>query len=526
MTPALQASRLYTKEELCLMERAPDPCAIVIFGASGDLTHRKLMPSLFHLQASHLLPKEYRVIGIGRSSFSDEEFREDIRKTLAAPADSQEIKYFLNRISYIQGDPNDPALYRDIGKRLGDLDQRHGLKGRLFYISTPPAAYPMIIEHLGRSRLSEPPGVPSSWVRVVIEKPFGTDLRSAQKLNALVHRSFRENQVYRIDHYLGKETVQNILMFRFANTLFEPAWNRNNIDHVQITSAETLGVEHRAGYYDRAGALRDMFQNHLLQLLALIAMEPPARFEADAVRDRKVDILKSIRPLEETRLEKGIVRAQYAAGSLEGKKAIGYRQEEGVPRDSITTTFAALRLEVDNWRWQGVPFYLRSGKRMRERVTEIAIRFKPVPVSIFQPLLADQLSPNVLRFRIQPNEGISISFEAKHPGPKLCMSTVTMDFDYQRTFGTPPPESYARLFLDAILGDQTLFARADGVEQSWRILDPLLNDPSSQGEKGLAFYPAGSWGPAESDALLSRDGRRWDLPGDSIGVKDVKGDGS
>jgi glucose-6-phosphate 1-dehydrogenase len=515
MTAAIHASKVYTKEELCTMEQVPDACVIVIFGASGDLTHRKLMPSLFYLQASGVLSKPYCVIGVGRSPMSDEEFRNSIRRTLPPAAEGKQITDFLGRLTYLKGDPADPALYLTLQKKLRDVDLEHGLEGHLFYLSTPPAAYPVIIEQLGRCGLAEPANAEVAWVRVGIEKPFGMDLSSAQKLNALVHRFFREDQVFRVDHYLGKDTVQNILMFRFANALFEPAWNRNTIDHVQITSAETLGVEHRAGHYDQAGVLRDMAQSHLLQLLALIAMEPPSRFEADAVRDKKMDVLKAIRPLREAELEQNVVRGQYQAGRMEGEKAIGYREEEGVPKDSITPTFAALKLQIDNWRWQGVPFYLRSGKRMARRVTEIALQLKHVPVSIFQPLLTDQLGPNLLRFRIQPQEAISIRFEAKHPGPKLCISTVTMNFNYQDTFGTPPPDAYARLFLDAMVGDQTLFARSDEVEESWRILDPILNYSETRRDKGLEFYPAGSWGPAESDALLSRDGCRWDLPSDS-----------
>ncbi|HVE12919.1 MAG TPA: glucose-6-phosphate dehydrogenase, partial [Elusimicrobiota bacterium] len=376
-------------------------------------------------------------------------------------------------------------------------------------LSTPPAAAPTIAAGLGAAGLSRPDR-PEAWSRLVVEKPFGSDLPSARVLNAALHAHFAESQIYRIDHYLGKETVQNILILRFANRLFEPAWNRENIDHVQITAAETLGVEHRAGYYDAAGVVRDMFQNHLLQLLSLVAIEPPTRFDADAVRGKKAELVQAIRPIDPGALAARGVRAQYAAGTSEGAPVPAYAAEEGVPPSSTTPTYAALRLEIDNWRWQGVPFYLRAGKRMAERVSEIAVSFKHVPVSIFKPLMADQLSPNVLRLRIQPDESVSLSFEAKHPGPKLCLSTVTMDFDYHKTFGTPPPESYARLIADALCGDQTLFARADEIEASWSLLAPVLEAWSSG--DGLDSYAAGSWGPAAADELLAREGRRWLLP--------------
>lgn len=513
MTSPVQASKTFTKAELCLMEQIPEPCAIVIFGASGDLTYRKLIPSLFYLQEQSLLSKQYYIVGVGRTPFSDQAFQDKVIRSLPRNAPIAHKRSFTERFRYVTGDYSDPATYLALSKYLDELDKIHGVKGnRLFYLSIPPSLYSNVIEQLGLAKLTRQSANGNSWVRVIIEKPFGSDLSSAEKLNLRVHRWLQEDQVYRIDHYLGKETVQNIMIFRFANILFEQGWNRNTIDHVQITAAEELGVEHRAGYYDQAGVLRDMFPNHLFQLLALIAMEPPSRFEADAVRDRKLDIFRSIRPWSPLELTRNAVRGQYSAGSLNGQRVIGYREEEGVRRESATPTFAAVRLEIDNWRWQGVPFYLRSGKRMAERVTEIAVQFKHVPVSIFQPLLTQNLAPNVLRFRIQPDEQISISFEAKHPGPKLCMSTVTMNFGYEETFGMPPPAAYARLFHDSMTGDQTLFARSDGVEQCWRVLDPLLEMWGAQGEENLAIYPAGSWGPSASAALLSRDGRTWDLP--------------
>lgn len=512
MTQSVQASRIRTKAELCLLETVPEPCAIVIFGASGDLAFRKLIPALFHLEQNNLLPERYFLVGVARTEFSDAMFRRKVGKAIGGSSQAR-AQGFIDRWSYLGGDYADPETYGRLKALLSGLDKRHGVhERRIFFFSTPPPVYPDIIERLGSSGLAASTPHGKGWVRVVMEKPFGRDLVSARRLNAEVHRTFREDQVYRIDHYLGKETVQNIMMFRFANSLFEPAWNRNCIDHVQITASETLGVGTRAGYYEKAGVLRDMVQNHLLQLLALIAMEPPTRLNAAAVRDRKSDVFNAIRPVGRG---ENAVLAQYACGRIAGRKVMGYRQETGVRADSETPTFAALRLEIDNWRWQGVPFYLRSGKRMGARVTEIAVFFKRVPVSIFKPLLADELSPNVLRFRIQPEEGVSVSFEAKHPGPKLCMSTVTMDFDYRKTFKTPPPEAYARLLLDAMTGDQTLFGRSDGVEQCWGVLEPLLGQGKSRRTSPLVLYPAGGWGPAKSDGLLSREGRAWDLPYDA-----------
>lgn len=494
MPPHIHASQVFTKEQLCLMEQKPEPCAIVIFGASGDLAHRKLIPSLEYLRENKLLPDSWYLLGVSRKPFEPPK-----------DADSD----FSQRCHSLTGDYADSGLYRTLQKTLTDLDKKYGVQGRrLFYLATPPDLFTVIADQLGTSGLSKASGE-NAWVRIVVEKPFGRDLASAQALNQSMHRSFQEDQIYRIDHYLGKETVQNILIFRFANTLFEPSWNRDSINHVQITAAETLGVEHRASYYESAGVLRDMFQNHLLQLLALTAMEPPARFEAGAVHDKKRDIFKAVRARTMLEWETASVFGQYQGGTIDGRNLPGYRDESGVAKTSGTPTFAALKLEIDNWRWQGVPFYLRSGKRLQSRDTEIAVHFKGVPVSIFQPLLASSLSPNVLRFRIQPNEGVSICFEAKHPGPKLCLSTVTMDFNYEDTFGTPPPEAYARLFLDAMIGDQTLFTRADGAEETWRILKPLLELLEEKKEKIVRPYSAGSWGPKESDQLLERDNRAW-----------------
>jgi glucose-6-phosphate 1-dehydrogenase len=410
-------------------------------------------------------------------------------------------KDFVGRFSYVSGHYSDASLYKDLSGSIERLDKQNGIpKRHIFYLSTPPTLYTTIVSHLGASGLSKVEDQNrGSWVRVVIEKPFGDSLKSARELNQDVRNSLHENQIYRIDHYLGKETVQNILMFRFANIMFEPVWNRNFIEHVQITAAEDLGVEHRAGYYESAGVLRDMFQNHLLQLLALTTMEAPSNMDANAVRDRKVDVFRAIRPMLPLDVAENVVYGQYD----------GYLREPGVRPESRTPTYAAMKVEVENWRWEGVPFYLRSGKKLPSKNVEISIHFKRVPTSIFKPLLADQLSPNVLKFRIQPDEGICMSFEAKHPGPKLCMSTVTMDFGYASTFGTPPPESYARLLLDIMLGDQTLFARSDEVEESWRYIDPIISHLEEDHSTPLSIYPAGSWGPKEADFLLARHGHVW-----------------
>jgi glucose-6-phosphate 1-dehydrogenase len=487
----VRASRLISKDDLCRVEQPPQACGMVLFGASGDLAARKLLPSLAQLSAENILPKSFYLLGVSRTPKTSESYRREIAQSLKAAGVKD--KGFVKRCDYLAGDGSDPGFYRTLSAKLAELDRLHGVTGRrLFYLSTAPSLFSVIAHNLHEAKLSRPPA--GGWTRLVIEKPFGRDLASAETLNTdLRLAGFREDQIYRIDHYMGKETVQNILMMRFANLLFEPAWNSHYVDHVQITNAETLGVEHRAGYYDQAGVVRDMFQNHLLQVLSLVAMEPPAGLGADGVRDRKLDVFRAIKPLEPNR----VVLGQYSR----------YRREPGVARDSRTPTFAALRLEIDTWRWHKVPFYLRSGKCLAERVTEIAVVFRHVPVSIFKPLLADQLCPNVVRLRIQPDEGISMRFEAKHPGPKLCMSSVTMDFGYQRTFGVTPPEAYTRLLLDAMNGDQTLFARSDAVEQCWRVIAPALRVPRT-----LASYKPGSWGPAQAQALLEREGRRWDLP--------------
>ena len=505
-------SRIITKEELCLLEEVPLSCGIIIFGASGDLTHRKLLPSLFSLAQENLLPKQFYIMGVARSPMSDAAFQARVLESLGSEGTPAARQEFSRHCGYLSGDYRDPRTYEALSQRLTGLDRVHETAGRrIFYLSTPPSLYGAIAAELGRAGLAKP-GSPDAWVRLIVEKPFGANLQTAEQLNAALHQVVRENQIYRIDHYLGKETVQNILMFRFANAIYEPVWSQKYIDHIQITAAESAGVEHRAGYYEQAGALRDMFQNHLFQLLSLVAMEPPSSFSADAVRDEKAKVLASLCFSKDCDWEDRVVRGQYQAGAVAGAIVPGYRQEPGVNSQSCTETYAALKVEIDNWRWHGVPFYLRSGKRLTARTTDIQVVFKHVPTSIFRPLLADQISPNVLHFRIQPNEGIALQFEAKHPGPKLCMSSVTMHFDYADAFGIHQPEAYARLFYDVMVGDQTLFARQDWLADSWRFLDPILEGWTAEKERGLAFYPAGSWGPPEADELIQKDGRQWLIP--------------
>ncbi len=502
-------SRVITKEELCLLEKVPSSCGIIIFGASGDLTHRKLLPALMTLSTENLLPKSFYVLGVARSPMSDEEFQAKVLESIGNLGTATARSEFARHCTYLSGDYQDPNTYEQLKQQMGLRDSESGTSCRhLYYLATPPSLYEGIVPQLGQMGFADS-RQPESWVRIVVEKPFGMSLTTADALNLSLHRVFRERQIYRIDHYLGKETVQNLLMFRFANAIYEPVWNQKYIDHIQITASETTGVEHRAGYYEQAGAARDMFQNHLFQLLSLIAMEPPASLVADAVRDEKSKVLASLAFPKDRDWQDQALRGQYEAGAIQDEVVVGYRQEPGVKPHSSTETFAALKVEIDNWRWHGVPFYLRSGKRLATRVTDIAVVFKHVPTSIFQPLMAEQISPNILHFRIQPNEGIFLRFEAKHPGPKLCMSSVTMHFDYEEAFGIRPPEPYARLFLDVMLGDQTLFSRQDWLAHSWRFLDPILDQWREDKERDLSFYPAGSWGPTEADDLIHRDGRQW-----------------
>jgi glucose-6-phosphate 1-dehydrogenase len=495
------------------MSPADDSCALIIFGASGDLTKRKLVPALWSMFQSRVLPEPFAVIGVARSEMSNEQFRARMREAVTEfarvqPPSAKVWERFAQALFYYSGDPADPALYPALAEYVRRVERERGTTGnRLFYLATPPSVYPHLVARLGETGFNRPPE--GSWIRIIIEKPFGRDLASARALNHVVAGAFAEDQVYRIDHYLGKETVQNILVFRWANAIFEPLWSREHVDHIQITVAETIGVEERGSYYEEAGALRDMIQNHLLQLLCLIAMEPPVTFDAAPVRDEKTKVLRAIRPITPDEVDRVAVRGQYGPGFVGGQRVRGYREEKGVSAESITETYAALKLRVDNWRWAGVPFYLRTGKRLPKRVSEIAIQFKQTPHLVFRRNPEILAEPNLLVLRIQPDEGMSLSFAAKLPGPELKIKPVEMDFDYGRAFGGEPPEAYERLLLDAMNGDATLYARGDWVEMAWELLEPVLGAWASGDPKRFPNYEAGSWGPAEAAALIERDGRRW-----------------
>ena len=480
------------------VERVPDPCGLVIFGASGDLTERKLAPALSSLFQQHLLSPSFFILGFGRSKMTDEGFRARMKKALGE-AGSPIPGEFLGRFYYVTGDYTDAASYQRLADTLEKLDRRYGTQNnRLFYLSTPPSLYAVILARLGASGAALENTAAKGWSRIVIEKPFGQDLASARSLSAEISRRFTERQVYRMDHYLGKETVQNILVFRFANTIFEPVWNRAYIDHVQITAAEDIGVGHRAGYYDDAGCLRDMIQNHVLQLLCLTAMEAPVSFDADRVRDEKTKVLHALRRPAPDQVDEWFVRGQYD----------GYLKESGVRPGSRTETFVAGKFFIDNWRWEGVPFYLRAGKCLPRRVTDIAIQFRRVPHLLFSSIKQEEICPNTLLMRIQPDEGIMISIEAKSPGPDVRLATVPMNFSYSNSFRVKPPDAYERLFLDSMLGDQTLFAREDWLELSWSFIDLLTGRWARTGSRPLPYAP-GTWGPAPAAELLSSDHRNW-----------------
>ncbi|MFH1371933.1 MAG: glucose-6-phosphate dehydrogenase [Planctomycetota bacterium] len=499
-----------SSQEIACAEMKAPPCGMIVFGASGDLVHRKLLPSIFELCRRDLLNENFYFLGCGRTAISDEQYRTDaetaIRKSVPVVS-GDSLGRFVRSLYYVTGDYNDPSFYKAIAARLPELEAKHNVAGnRVFYLAVPPLLYGAIVVGLGQAGLACPgPGCQN--VRLVVEKPFGRDLKSAVELNRVLQRHFAEGQIYRIDHYLGKETVQNILMLRFANAIFEPVWNRNFIDNIQIKVAESVGIEHRGGYYDKAGALRDIFQNHILGMLALVAMEPPASFQADHVRDEKVKLLRCIRPLTPQSAVGDFVRGQYVSGRVEGKIVPGYRQEPNVDLNSRTETFVAARLFIDNWRWRGVPFYLRAGKRLAAKDTEIAITFEKVPHSMFLSAGLSDLPPNVLVIQIQPEEGISLSFQAKRPGSKVCIGTLRMQFSYSEVFGGEPPEAYQRLLLDCMLGDQTLFTRQDDIEVSWRLLEPVLQAWET-GEEKPYEYPAGCESFEEADRLIDSDGRK------------------
>ena len=484
---------------------------MIIFGASGDLTNRKLIPALYNLAVTGFLPKNFAVIGFARKPKTDESFRAELYEAVkefsrSKPIDEAVWATFAERLHYAQSDYSNLADYEALNERLLEIDKGHGTQGnRLYYLATPPEAYPTIIEHIGRSSLCK--DCPGSWSRIIVEKPFGHDLQSARDLNAHTHQFFREDQIYRIDHYLGKETVQNILVFRFSNGIFEPIWNRRYVDHVQITVAENIGVENRGSYYEQAGVIRDIIQNHLLQLVALTAMEPPAEFSADSVRNEKVKVLKAIR-VDRTRGD-GTIRGQYGPGKVGGQLVPGYTQEAGVAVDSTTETYLAMKLLIDNWRWAGVPFYVRSGKRLPKRTSEIAIVFKMPPLLLFSDTTAQQIEPNTLVLNIQPDEGISLKFGSKVPGSGEKIRPVVMDFKYGTAFNVPAPDAYERLILDCMLGDSTLFTRSDEVETAWSIITPVQQKWQDDSGSFMELYRAGTWGPKQADDFIRADGREW-----------------
>jgi glucose-6-phosphate 1-dehydrogenase len=495
-------------------ERIPDPCVLVIFGASGDLTKRKLLPALFHLFQANLLPRQFAIVGVARRPLGDE-FAADMHQGIVefggAEATDPRLDEFAKHIGYCALNFDDPASYAGLKAKLEGIDAQQGTNGnRLFYLATAPEFFAGIVENLGAQGMAQMTPHGKNHVGVVIEKPFGHDLDSARELNRQVNSVFQERQVFRIDHYLGKETVQNLLVFRFANGIFEPIWKRNYIDHVQITVAETLGVEGRGPFYEKAGALRDVVQNHMMELLALVALEPPSNFEAESVRREKLKVWQAIPPIPIL----NAVRGQYGPGIVAGQHVVGYRDEDRVNPESGTETYAALRLEIENWRWAGVPFYLRAGKRMKKRATEIGIQFKQPPLLIFNRMGSagpcSEIQPNLLTIRIQPDEGIALRFGAKVPtSPEMAVCPVNMDFDYEAAFGKSSANGYERLLLDAMLGEQTLFSHRDGVETNWALYTPILDAWKSKTPEVFPNYFAGSWGPECADHLLEKDGHAW-----------------
>ena len=491
--------------------RAADPCVMVIFGASGDLTKRKLIPALYNLAKDNLLSKEFALVGVARNEMSSEQFRDMIGKEIGEFAttkvDPDLWHWFARRIYYISGDFDNPKVYEELARVLGEVDKEHGTRGNYFYyLAIAPSFFATVVKQLGAANLvSEDHG----WRRVIIEKPFGHDYESARSLNKEIREVLDEKQIYRIDHYLGKETVQNILVFRFANGIFEPIWNRRYIDHVQITVAETVGVEQRGSYYDKAGTLRDMVPNHIFQLISLTAMEPPVSFDADVVRDEQTKILRALQPMTDEEVLVRTVRGQYGEGVVNGAKLPAYRHEQMVAPDSRTETFVAMKLFIDNWRWADVPFYLRTGKAMPKRVTEIVIQFKRAPFVLFRRTAVNRLEPNRLILHLQPDEGISLSFGAKIPGPVVQIGGVDMNFNYTDYFNATPQTGYERLLYDCMLGDATLFQRSDMVETAWHVVAPILDVWEALPPRRFPNYAAGTWGPPESDELLAKDNRHW-----------------
>jgi glucose-6-phosphate 1-dehydrogenase len=487
--------------------KAAGPCVFVLFGASGDLTKRKLVPSLFNLVKAKLLPEDFAVIGVAVDDLSVDAFRHQVSEFLP-PGDTEGLAWLRERLFYERGDFADPATFSRLGEQLAKIDVERKTQGNyLFYMATAPKFFAPIVQQLGRAGLSQQSD--GKWRRVVIEKPFGQDLESAKTLNRDIRAVLQESQIYRIDHYLGKETVQNIMVFRFDNAIFEPIWNRRYIDHVQITNAETVGVERRGAYFDSAGTLRDMVPNHVMQLLSLTAMESPVSFHADAVRNEQAKLLHSIQPLNSEDVLLRSVRGQYGEGTIDGERVPGYRTEPGVAPESRTETFVALKLNIDNWRWAGVPFYLRTGKRLAKRHTEIAIQFRRTPFELFRKAPLHKTQANTLVIQIQPTEGIALSFGAKVPGPLLRVGSVNMSFEYSQYFGADAYTGYEVLLYDCMIGDATLFQRADMVEAGWSVVDQMLDVWRALPPRKFPNYASGSWGPAESDQLLATDERQW-----------------
>jgi len=492
--------------------RVPDPCAFVIFGAAGDLTKRLLLPALYNLAVGRLLPDGFAIVGVARADMSDDTFRKQmadaLRQFATGGVDPRTLDDLIGRCHYVRGDFDDGATYQRLKARLGELARSAGTGANcMFYLATPPDLFGPVACHLGDAGLAAAPK--GAWRRLVVEKPFGFDLQSACALNKELLGCFGEDQIFRIDHYLGKETVQNIMVLRFANGIFEPIWNRDHIDHVQITVAETVSVENRGKLYDHTGALRDMVPNHLFQLLALTAMEPPSRFDAGAVRSEKLKALDAIRPLRAADVAADVVRGQYAAGRLKGKILPAYREAPGVARDSVTETYVAMQLAVDNWRWAGVPFYLRTGKALAVRKTEIAVKFRSAPLALFRDMPVDSLAQNLLVLRIQPDEGAALHFNAKIPGPEVRIENVRMNFKYADYFDAAPSTGYETLIYDCMIGDPMLFQRAVDIEAGWRVVDPILNAWRNSGGRDLCSYAAGSEGPTHAQDLLADGGRQW-----------------